>query len=513
MDKNLVLAVVLSIGVYVGWFLLVGRRAPIPVPGAPPASVPLVKPDRGSGSSANSQGSAASSARRAPAQEVTLATPEAQARLTGRGAALAGYLFQGPLGRIELIHNPEPGFLATWPELTFEPLSIRKPRNVVFQAGHPIGFQIRKEFLFDLEGPLHRIRLSVSNPGRRPLQVPPWEVGLGPGLGTVPSEEAENAKLQRAVGLFAPPAGKKRDVLEILKPGEHAGLGRWLAIDNRYFLAAVMASANDFEGYRLERHSDDAKSPLLFLKAKALALEPGDVHTYEIPFYLGPKGMTRLESLHLGLERSVDFGWFQSLGRLVLKILHYFHRLTGNYGWSIILLTIFIQALLFPLTYKSLKATLGMKKIQPEIARVQQKFKEDPKRLNVELMELYKSRGVNPMGGCLPMLAQMPVFIALFNTLRNAWELHGAPWMFWIKDLSTHDPFFVLPILMGAVMFFQNRMNPMTTSDPMQAKIMQYVPVIFCVMFLKFPAGLVLYWFTNSLLSFGQQLLLRDRLS
>ena len=167
---------------------------------------------------------------------------------------------------------------------------------------------------------------------------------------------------------------------------------------------------------------------------------------------------------------------------------------------------------MFPLTFKSLKATAAMKKLQPEITRLQQRYSKEPAKLNAEMMELYKKHGANPLGGCLPMLIQMPVFIALFNALRNAWELHGAAWIFWIKDLSAKDPYYVLPLLMGGLMFAQNRMSPAVGVDPAQQKMMTFMPVIFTVMFLNFPSGLVLYWMTNSLVSTLQQIVLRDRL-
>ncbi|MBD3271461.1 MAG: membrane protein insertase YidC, partial [Elusimicrobia bacterium] len=193
-----------------------------------------------------------------------------------------------------------------------------------------------------------------------------------------------------------------------------------------------------------------------------------------------------------------------------LNTLYFFKGITGNYGWSIILLTMCLQVILFPLTMKSFKASMAMKKLQPHIKQIQAKYKEDPKRLNVEMMNLYKSTGTNPFGGCLPMLFQIPIFWALFTTLRNAFELRGAPFIFWIKDLSVHDPFYVLPILMGIAMLVQQRLVSVS-ADPQQARMMMFMPIIFTFFFLKFPAGLVLYWFTNSILTMIGQLLIMKK--
>jgi YidC/Oxa1 family membrane protein insertase len=167
---------------------------------------------------------------------------------------------------------------------------------------------------------------------------------------------------------------------------------------------------------------------------------------------------------------------------------------------------------MFPLTFQSLKAMAAMKKLQPEIAKLQQRYAKDPQRLNAEMMGLYKKHGANPLGGCLPMIVQMPVFVALYNALRNAWELHGASWIFWIHDLSAKDPYYVLPILMGALMFGQNKLNPAMGGDPAQQQMMTFMPIVFTLMFMNFPSGLVLYWMTNSLVSAVSQLALRNRL-
>ncbi|MDE2237801.1 MAG: membrane protein insertase YidC, partial [Elusimicrobia bacterium] len=247
------------------------------------------------------------------------------------------------------------------------------------------------------------------------------------------------------------------------------------------------------------------------LTAPSVELAARSSRVWEVPFYIGAKGNTWLSRYNSGLERSIDFGFFAQLGRAVLFVLAKTQRATGNWGWSIILLTVAIQLIMFPLTYQSLKATSAMKRLQPQIARLQQRYAKEPQRLNSEMMELYKKNGANPLGGCLPMLVQMPVFFALYDALRNAWELHGQAWIWWIHDLSAKDPYYVLPLLMGALMFAQNKLNPAMGTDPTQKQIMLFMPIIFTVMFLRFPSGLVLYWMTNSLISTLAQLALYDR--
>ncbi len=506
MERNLFLAVLLSMGVYVAWFSYMDRKSP---PAAPYIEAP--RPPEAKPFDAAAPAPPEATKPGATRPEISLKLEDAELRFSLHGGALSSYRFRGPMGYVELVEKPASLF-ASWPELPFQELKIRDGRALHLQARHPAGFDIRKTFRLGPAGQLSFMRIELRNPGRKAVQVPAWDFSIGPGLGTVESELKDNPQTLRAIGLFPPPAGRSKERVETLDPEASPSDWRWLAVDNRYFIAAVFPSSAEFSGYGVDNPPPD-KLPRLRVIAKAETLAPGSVSIHDIPFYLGPKGYIHLKKLNRGLERSVDFGWFDSLGRLILRALQSLHRLTGNYGWSIILLTLLIQVLLFPLTFKSLKAAAAMRRLQPEIARVQQKFKQDPQRLNTELMQLYRSKGANPLGGCLPMLAQLPVFWALFTTLRNAWELHGSPWVLWVRDLSAHDPFYILPLIMGAVMFVQNKYTQPPAGDPTQAKIMTYMPLIFTFMFLNFPAGLVLYWLTNSLLSVAQQFALKDKLS
>lgn len=322
------------------------------------------------------------------------------------------------------------------------------------------------------------------------------------------TEKKDNAKLTRVIGLTIPAEGGLKGRVETLKPGAHPGPYRWVAVDNRYFTAALMPSAEQFEPVTA------AKPAALTFTAKSVTLAPGGSFTWQIPYYLGKKGYNWLEHYGVGLERSVDLGWgfIAPIGRAMLIALVWLHGLIGNWGWAIIALTLVLQTLLAPLTYKSLKAAAMMRKVQPQVQKLQAKYKDDPTRLNTEMMALYKTAGANPLGGCLPMILQMPIFYALYDALRSSWELHGSGWIFWIHDLSSKDPYYVLPIVMGALMWAQAKMNP-PAGDPTQQQMMQFMPLIFTFMFLKFPAGLVLYWLTNSLVSTILQVAMRDKLN
>ena len=225
-------------------------------------------------------------------------------------------------------------------------------------------------------------------------------------------------------------------------------------------------------------------------------------------FYAGTKELEILEEKGNHLVRMIDYGWFGNkfafLVKPLLKVLAYFYGVTQNYGWSIIFLTIIIKLLFFPLTHKSFKSMKGMTKIQPYVKVIQERNKDDRKQMNEELLELYKKHKVNPVGGCLPMLLQIPVFIALYHALFFSIELRGAPFIGWITDLSVADPYYVTPVLMGITMFLQQRMTP-SIGDPMQQKIMMFLPIVFTFLFVSFPAGLVIYWTVNNMLTISQQ--------
>lgn len=303
--------------------------------------------------------------------------------------------------------------------------------------------------------------------------------------------------MTRAIAYPSP----EHDIVKFKKPAQVQADYTWAAVDNRYYLLAMLPAAGQFRTVSADKSKTNPGEIRL---SSALELAPGESKSLNVRLYGGPKGYTRLKSLGLGLEHAVDFGYFGFLGKWALKALETLHRWTGNYGWAIILLTCVIQILVLPLSIKSYQSMAAMKRIQPKIQELQKRYKEEPMKLNQEMMALYKKEGTNPFGGCLPMVMQIPIFWAFFTMLRNAYELMGAPWMFWVKDLSQHDPYYVLPIVMGGGMFLQQKLSP-AAGDPMQQKMMMFLPIVFTFMFLKFPSGLVLYWLTNSILSMANQ--------
>jgi YidC/Oxa1 family membrane protein insertase len=279
---------------------------------------------------------------------------------------------------------------------------------------------------------------------------------------------------------------------------------KWLALQDKYFISVFIPE--DATGLVSKLENEMVVSAGLTLPAGA------EEHVHRARLYAGPKQFDVLKSFEIGLEDTIDFGWFiygswapvKAVAKPLFSVLRFINDYTHNFGWAIILLTLGIKLLFVPLQYKSYKSMQGMKDIQPKVVKLQEKYKDDKQKLNEDLMKLYREHKVNPVGGCLPMFLQMPVFIALFNILYMTIDLRQAPFMLWISDLSIQDPFYVLPVLMGASMFVQQKIMP-TTADPNMAKMMLILPIGLTFLFVTFPAGLVLYWVTNNVLTITQQ--------
>lgn len=222
--------------------------------------------------------------------------------------------------------------------------------------------------------------------------------------------------------------------------------------------------------------------------------------------YIGAKDFKILNSIDSRLTDVIEYGWFTFISKPMFGFLNWLYGYIGNWGWAIVVLTLIIRLFLFPLTYKGMLSMNKLKELAPKVKEIQAKYKGDPQKLNAHMMELYKKNGANPMGGCLPILMQIPIFFAIYRVLLNAIELKAAPWILWIEDLAAMDPYFVLPILMGLTMFLQQKLTPTNFTDPMQEKIMKYLPLIFTFFFVTFPAGLTLYWFVNNVCSVIQQI-------
>ncbi len=275
---------------------------------------------------------------------------------------------------------------------------------------------------------------------------------------------------------------------------------RWIAQEDKYFTAAIVPMS-EIEGASIWKEGNTTE---IALKLKS--------RKNNFVLYAGPKEYDGLKRLNLGLEHIIDFGWFSIVAMPLFWVLKFFYSFLGNYGWAIILLTIIVRIPFIPLMHKSQQSMKKMQALQPMMAEIKEKYKKDPQKMQKELTELYKRHKVNPVGGCLPMILQIPIFIALYNVLLNAIELRGAPFIFWIKDLSVKDPYYILPIVMGISMVIQQKMTP-SSMDPRQAKIMMLMPIVFTFLFLTFPSGLVLYWLVNNILAIVQQYYANKKLS
>ena len=278
--------------------------------------------------------------------------------------------------------------------------------------------------------------------------------------------------------------------------------GGWMAFLQHYFLSAWVPPADEQNRFEASRSRDG--NYLFRTIGQAKQVEPGAVGLWQTGFYAGPKDQITLEKIAPNLNMTVDYGFLWWIAEPLFKVLNYFHSVTGNWGLSIILLTLLVKAALYWVSAKGYRSMANMRRVAPAMKRIQERYGNDREKLSREMMALYKKEGANPLGSCLPMLLPMPIFLALYWVLLESVELRQAPFIFWINDLAAMDPYFILPLLMGASTYLMQALNPQV-GDPLQIKIMKMMPIMFTVLFLFFPAGLVLYWLINNLLSIAQQ--------
>jgi YidC/Oxa1 family membrane protein insertase len=296
------------------------------------------------------------------------------------------------------------------------------------------------------------------------------------------------------------------DLVTIIEDGEAEG--RKTFNDVQLISAFDQYSATIMYGFGkdtniiVERDRDD--NPVVYFDA---------LQNMSFNGYIGQKEFNTLKNIDPMLTNAIEYGWFTFAAKPLFSLLSWLHGIFGNWGWSIIALTILVRIVLYPLTYKGMVSMAKLKEIAPQVKEIQAKYKGDPQRMNAAVMDFYKKKGANPLGGCLPMLLQIPVFFAIYRVLLNAVELQGAEWALWIDDLSRMDGTFILPILMGASMYYQQKITPTNFTDPMQEKVMKFLPIIFTFFFLTFPSGLVLYWFVNNLFSIAQQFIVNQQMA
>jgi YidC/Oxa1 family membrane protein insertase len=475
-------------------------------------------------------------------ERLVLETESVRAEFTNRGAQLVSFVLKDEPdssgGQVDLVRRraegPYPFALSSLAgesdalnEALFVSTRVATAEGnpgLLFEYSGPWG-RAEKRFAIDVDGILE---VDITVPGRRD-----WSVLLGPGIRNPTPAEQKNRFARKSAVYSLAGSVDRVDAARADSREEIPGGGlQWIGIQDTYFLVSWIVdqpvaqvtvqpvvefpeeAGGRFRdlGPDYEPEGDDKDLPreveVRVVSAEDRLIGKG---------YWGPKEYDRLAALPYGLEQTVALGAFSFLARPLLWGLRWIHdHVVGNYGWAIILMTMLIRVILFPLTHKSFVSMQKMQELNPKVQAVRQKYRgklkdkqgrpraEVQRKMNEEVMGLYKSEGVNPAGGCLPMLLQIPVLFAFYNLLTAAFELRHAPWLLWIKDLSAPDPYYVLPIVMGASQFIQQRLTP-SAADPMQRRIFMLMPFFFTILFLGFPSGLVLYWLTNNLLGIAQQ--------
>lgn len=559
MDKRTLLAVVLSVVVlmvYQNFFAkppvktapiqqeasvssqTTAQQAPTVDTGKAPA--PAAVPTTGSGRLAAVQATTGAE------RDVIVETPLYRAVLTTRGAALKS--FQLKKYKTELANNedivaifmrligkgkpkpegrPEPIELVHVLEGMPRPLSVSfpdstvnipddgfyeadssllnmtrdgKPRQLTFTQTYPGELRIDKTFTFHPDMYSFKLEVRIHNLGAAPLSQSSglaWHQYVDPNAPT--DSYGHDGPVSYIAKSMDRPEASKMEADKTLGPDVS-----WGGFESKYFIAAMIPQNPSLTSFRMAKDTNNLIT--VGLKGPKNVIPPGQPGLFSYELYLGPKDYSILKAQNLGLENAIDFGdWLKWLAIPLLLTLKFLYSYVGNYGVAIIILTILIKMIFWPLGNKSYKSMKEMQKLQPKMAALREKYKDDKARLSQESMALYKTHKVNPLGGCLPMVVQIPVFFGLYKSLLYAIELRHSPLFWWIQDLSAKDPYYITPIVMGATMFLQQKMTP-TGADPMQAKIMLFMPIIFTFMFLNFPSGLVIYWLFNNIISIGQQM-------
>ncbi|MEA3359689.1 MAG: membrane protein insertase YidC [Thermodesulfobacteriota bacterium] len=394
-----------------------------------------------------------------------------------------------------------------------------RPEEIIYRWLSPEGLEIQIKFIFYDDNYKIDVSAVINNNSNYVVNN-----NLSLNLSHFPAGKSKRYGVFEGMGIFLNKKLKQVNVKKI-KDSQFSEKISWVSYEEPYFIKAIMnekAEKASVKGITLP----DGEINISYMPL--LTVEPGEKKTSGFILYFGPKDISILKSLHNHLEKSIHFGWFDIIAKPILYTLRFFNKYVSNYGVSIILITIIIKILFWPLTHKSYQSMKEMRKLQPMMAKIREKYKNNKQEMQKQLMNLYKIYKINPMGGCLPMIVQIPVFFALYRVLPGSIELRHAPFMLWIKDLSAPDRLFsfpfeipfmsppygvpVLTLIMGASMFLQQKMTPVA-GDPAQAKMMMFLPIIFTFMFINFPSGLVLYWLVNNLLSIAQQYKINKQVS
>ncbi len=373
-------------------------------------------------------------------------------------------------------------------------------RQLTFNYVSGQGYTVRKVYTFSSGMYGIKLETQVFNNSAAPL------VGIIQQVMTYPAEHKVKSNRFDTAGsyLFSDNSLQSNKIKDVATASKRYDKTiQWSGFADKYFMSAILSDKNSIASVELKKNSAGFFESIV--SSPQFTVNPGQSTSIVNRLFVGPKDIDILKAQGNLLEQSLDLGWFTVIAKPLMYTLKFFYRYVGNYGIAIIIITVILKALFFPLTHKSYKSMKGMQKIQPEMTKLREKFKDDKDSMNKAVMELYREHKVNPMGGCLPMVVQIPVFFALYKSLMFSIELRHAPFFFWVTDLADKDPYYVTPVIMGITMFIQQKMTP-SNMDPMQQKMMLALPVVFTFMFLSFPSGLVLYWLVNNVLTIGQQM-------
>ena len=539
MEKRMILAIALSLAVLVGYQYFTTN--PPPPPGVTAAkdnaaAVPATTSKEGAAPAAVSVAGGLAAKTAATARTITVKTPLFSASLATEGGAISSFLLNeykdapGPGGKpLDIVGGKKALPLSLYldedrPPLPSPPVfASDAPAEIAVKAGETrsvllawestAGVRVTREYVFHGDKYEFEARVQATNGSKEPVAVRP-----GLELGQVYEGELAGDSYSFAGIVVATAKGglNRYDLKDISKGKVEKGPARWFAADAKYFSWIVLPERE----WTVTRASLVGETGARVAAADTAAtLQPGDTVRAGVRVFAGPKRSGLLEATGKDLPELIDFGWFAVVAKPLVFLMKASNRVTGNYGIDIILLTILIKILFYPLTQKSMVSMRKMQELGPILKTLKEKYKGDAQRLNQETMNLYKTYKINPLSGCLPMLAQIPVFIALYKGLLVTIELRHAPFFLWVNDLSAPEhlwdiavagytvPIRLLPLLMGVSMFVQQKMTPSAGMEPAQAKMMLFMPVIFTFMFWSFPTGLVIYWLVNNVLAIGQQMM------
>ncbi len=539
MENRLLLAFVLSIGVFIGWGYVMSviegpppaqiqsekdlAEIPPSTPGMAQQAPSSVAPGTPSEQTAPNIPAPAISQAEFPGTEATIKVSAGNVSyiITNKGAMVKNILLsqhktaQGE--PIDLVEHENGGTLPLAlessndqvtnilqnayynPSTTSLELSESQPNGTLkMTLEHSSGVNVVREFTFRHNDFMIDVQTRINAPNYASQNLS-YNVLFGPGMGGK-TESQTNYIVFVGPTTFVNNERAETPPEDIVNEVTYSGDLAWTSFQNKYFAAALIPQ----EGIKAAVVKKSGENVYVGLKMESVQSSASASHR----LYAGTKELQILEKSGHKLFRLMDYGWFGNkfawLVKPMLKCLQYFHEIFNNYGWAIIFVTLVIKIIFAPLTHKSFKSMKGMQKVQPYVKVIQERNKDDRQKMNEEMLELYKKHKVNPLGGCLPMLLQIPVFIALYHALFFSIELRGAPFIGWIHDLSVQDPYYVWPVMMGATMFLQQKLNP-SIGDPTQQKIMMMLPIVFTFLFMSFPAGLVLYWTVNNILTISQQ--------